>query len=299
MAVAGATGDAFTYLINPSDPSENGAQLNCTVTIGPPFGITWPSTPPPVTSATVTATVLPRAVYYTNGTKLEYFANIDSRPDVENGNVGPAAYITTMPVFDNPGGLGNNYVTRNSGWFIAPTTDSYVFFVATDDDSDLFLSLDTNPAHKQLIAQETAWVPMDAWLGDTNFVADGEGIPSQQRSDQWTNSAGVAPWASGFTLTKNNLYYIELVHHQGDGGDSFGVTYQTATMMSGVTWTNTFTNGVPSLINGTNSKTVLVTFPATYVKFTTEPTNVLVSEDGNATFYAVAGTDGEFAPQYQ
>ena len=73
-------------------------------------------------------------------------------------------WIGAQPAFDNPGNLGINYVTRDSGWFIPPATDKYVFFVATDDDSDLWLSTDSTMAKKQVIAQEESWSPYDSWL---------------------------------------------------------------------------------------------------------------------------------------
>ena len=87
---------------------------------------------------------------YNNGFKMEMFAGVTDRTLVERGNIGPCTWLKLEPNCDDPGGYGNNYVIRISGWFIPPTTDKYIFFLATDDDSDLFLSTTDNTiANKQ------------------------------------------------------------------------------------------------------------------------------------------------------
>ncbi len=295
-AVPGATGTSLTWLIDPSNvTAENGAEVYCGVTLRPPWNANFKST---LYSTTNTLTVLSPTAYYTNGVKLEYFANA-VRPDVEAGNVGPATRIGVQPSFDNPGGLGDNYVTRNSGWFIPPATDKYVFFVACDDDSDLFLSTDASIANKTMIAQEPGWSPFDSWL------VSGDGATTsapQKRSDRWTLGAtGLnPPYASGIALTKGQPYYIELVHHQGGGGDDMSVTYQTVaeTLVAG--WSTSF-QGSATLIAGTNGNIMFATWEATQPKFifSQQPTNLSVGQGAPAIFTAQAVSDVEFAPTYQ
>src|SRR5205823_6043960 len=149
--IANATSTSYTKLINPSDATESGAQYYCQATVLPPYNTTVSG----LTSATGTVTVLPGAIYYTNGLKQEFFANV-GRLDVERGNTPAATRLVVDTIMDNPGNYGNNYVTRDSGWFVPTATDYYVFFLACDDDSDLFLSTDGNPANKRLVAQEMA-----------------------------------------------------------------------------------------------------------------------------------------------
>jgi len=293
-AVAGATGSAFTYLINPSDPSENGAQVYCVATIGPPTGITGDSLPP-VTSSVATAGVLPGVTYYTNGVKIERFMGA-RRTDVENNNTAAAASVrvstrdgSASPLdftgFENLLNDGvNNYSERLSGWFIPPTTGNYVFFVASDDDSDVFLSTDNNPANKVLIAQESGWGNAREWTNNA-----GGSILSQKRSDQWTNDLGVAPYASGIALTAGNPYYIEAVHHQGIGGENVGVLAKLVTDPDP-------TNGTPPI---PSSQLMLASYAPTKLNWTSEPKSVTVFENGAAMFTAGATSDGELNVLYQ
>jgi hypothetical protein len=113
-------------------------------------------------SATGTVTVLPGLIY-TNGLKVEFFSGA-SRQDVEAGNVGPATSISLASSFEMPVDADEDYTRRVSGYFLPPTSGNYVFFVCSDDDSDLFLSTDSDPAHKRLIAQETGWSDPRQWV---------------------------------------------------------------------------------------------------------------------------------------
>jgi len=286
-AIPNATSTSYTRLVNPSDATENGAQYYCQATVLPPYNGAVSG----LTSSTGTVTLLPGAVYYTNGWKQEFFANV-GRVDVERGNTPAASSLSVLAVPDAPGGMGNNYVTRDSGWFVPPATDAYVFFLACDDDSDLFLSTDGNPANKAMIAQETAWSPTDGWLGG------GGGQITQKRSDGFSPDGGATvPYANGILLNAGTAYYIELVHHQGGGGDNFAVTYQTTNEIADPNWPITFTNGVLSRM--TNGGLVLITTPTTTINFSLQPTNTSISQGSSATIYSRASTDSELTPKYQ
>lgn len=276
--LAGATSTSHTWLL---DGSDAGAQYSCQATVLPPFNVTVSS----LTSSTATITLVP-GIFYTNGLKLEMFTGATDRTAVEKGNAAPATWIGIMPNFDNPGGYGNDYVSRVSGWFIPPATDYYVFFVASDDDSDLYLSTDATLEHKQLIAQETGWSGTEQWLNGG----------AQARSDTWSPDAGVTvPWSNGIPLIAGHLYYIENVHHQGGGGDNFGVTFQTTNDVA----LGTLVNGTPSLLQAASNNIVLVTYAPATLAWTLQPTNTSVSQGQPATFYGQAASDSEFVPTYQ
>jgi hypothetical protein len=276
--LAGATSTSHTWLL---DGSDAGAQYSCQATVLPPFNVTVSS----LTSSTATITLVP-GIYYTNGLKVEMFTGATDRTAVEQGNAAPATWIGVMPNFDNPGGYGNDYVSRVSGWFIPPATDYYVFFVASDDDSDLYLSTDATLEHKQLIAQETGWSGTEQWLNGG----------AQARSDTWSPDAGVTvPWSNGIPLIAGQLYYIENVHHQGGGGDNFGVTYQTTNDVAA----GTLQNGTPSWLQAASNNIVLVTYAPTTLAWTLQPTNTTVSQGQPVTFYAQAASGSEFALNYQ
>lgn len=286
VALAGATGTALTFLAAQPD---NNAQVYCVATVPAPYNTIISS----VNSTTGMLSVA-SANIYTNGLKREFFANTTSRTAVEAGNVKPATSVTVRPNFDDPGGYGNNYIQRLSGYFIPPTSDNYVFFVSSDDDSDLFLSTDSTPGHKALIAQETTWSGFDSWL------TAGSGLASQKRSDQWSPDGGATvPWAAGIPLTQGQLYYIEGVMHQGGGGDDYSVTYQTMTQMTNVNWAIIFTNGVPSLLEATNKNIAFISYPDTTPVWTLQPTNATATQGNAVSFYALATDSGEFPPNYQ
>ncbi len=287
-AIPNATGLSYTHLVNPFDAAENGAEYYCKATILPPYNTTITG----MNSATGIVTVLPGALYYTNGLKQEFFHSSGvNRALVEAGNVPPATSISRLAALDSNGGLGDNYVTRHSGWFIPPATDNYIFFLACDDDTDLFLSTDNNPAHKQLIAQETSWAGTRSWL-----TSSGDGTLT--RSDTFTPDNGITvPGANGYALTAGTPYYIEMVHHNGGGGDNFGVTYQTYNQVyNDPNWPLVFTNGVPSLM--TNGL-VLLTPPTTTLTWATQPTDSSAYQGDSTTFYSSASTDSEMVPTYQ
>jgi len=139
------------------------------------------------------------------------------RTTVEAGLGGtPTTDSITLNVFDTPAGQADNYTDRISGLFIPPATTNYVFFLAGDDDSDLFLSTDATPGNKRLIAQQGTWSNKDQWVP--------AGVTTT-RSDQWKNPQGVAPYANGIPLVAGQKYWIEAVHHEGGGGDNVGATF--------------------------------------------------------------------------
>jgi PA14 domain len=284
--VANATNSLHTWLL---DISDNTAQYHCHASLAAPYnGIT-------LDSATATIGVLP-GVYYTNGLRIEMFSGVTSRTAVEVGNVSPAARVFVEPNFDDPGGYGNDYISRVSGWFLPPATDNYTFFTACDDDSDLFLSTDNTIANKRLIAQETGWKGMDQWL----LGGGGSASWGQARSDQWSPDNGATiPYANGIPLNAGQPYYIENVHHQGGGGDNFSVTYQTATMMLDPNWATTFTNGTPSLLRGINNNIMYASIPATSLAWVRQPTNTTTTVGFPAKFYSLAASDSEFSLKYQ
>ena len=214
----------------------------------------------------------------------------------------PARSIFVQTNGDNPGGYGNNYASRTSGFFIPPTTDHYVFFVDADDNADLLLNTNSansaDPAGKILIAQQTAWAPLDNWLAsDTNGVAGGGNPPdwNQDRSDYFLTTNYVNPGGGGYLLNAGQLYYMELVHSQGGGGDNFGVTYQTIDQVNA----GTLTNGQPSLITTTNHTMAFMSYPDTTPTWTLQPTNITATAGSGGGFTVSAISGGEFAPNYQ
>ncbi len=287
--VTNATGESFTWLAQAAD---NGAQVYCVATVPAPYNTSVTT----VTSTTGTLTVNTTGIVVTNGLKREFFAGTTSRIAVEAGNCPPATSINVRPNFDDAGGYGDNYIQRLSGWFIPPTSDNYVFFVASDDDSDIFLSTDSTEANKLMICQEVGYSELDQWL---NPGGNGS-TASQKRSDQFVDPvSGLSPWANGIPLLAGHKYYLEGVMHQGGGADDFSVTYQTFTQVTNVNWANVFNNGTNSLLQATNGNIAYISYPDTTPTWTLQPTNITVTAGTGGGFVAAAVDGGEFAPNYQ
>ncbi len=215
-AIAGATGSGFSLVASSSD---NGAQFSCVMSV--------PGTSLSVTSSVATLTIASNGSLVSGQLAHELWSGNYSRPQIETGNSGAATTVNTVTNIDI-GSLGDNYVQRVRGYFIPATTGKYTFFLASDDDSDLFLSTNDQPSAKRLIAHQ------NNWAGDRAWTSTGNGDPieiAQKRSDQWVPDpanppANGAPYAGGISLTAGTKYYIEAVHAEGGGGDNLGVTFK-------------------------------------------------------------------------
>jgi hypothetical protein len=114
--------------------------------------------------------------------------------------------------FESLSNQADNYAEKVSGWITPAVTGDYIFFIASDDDSYLYLSTDATPEKKVLIATEPQYNGPRAWLATTRRTA---GAP-ENRSDVYTGST--------IHLEANTSYYIEADHHDGTGGDNLAVT---------------------------------------------------------------------------
>jgi uncharacterized repeat protein (TIGR01451 family) len=100
---------------------------------------------------------------------------------------------TTLSSFDEQT-LFSDDGTRIRGYLIPPVTGNYTFWIAADDQGELWLSSDTNPANASLIAS----VPLD--VPPYTFSV----FPSQQ--------SALLPLVAG------QAYYIEALQHSDVGG---------------------------------------------------------------------------------
>jgi hypothetical protein len=97
---------------------------------------------------------------------------------------------------------------RMSGWIKAPATGDYTFWITTDDNGELHLSTDANPANKRLIA----YVP--GYAGYTQWDKVFSGI------------SGTPQKSALIPLIKDHFYYVEALMKEGGGGDHIRVQWQ-------------------------------------------------------------------------
>jgi endonuclease/exonuclease/phosphatase family metal-dependent hydrolase len=107
-----------------------------------------------------------------------------------------------------PANAGDSYGQRIRGYVTAPQTGDYTFWIASDNQGELWLSTDENPANKRRIAWVDAYTYPNEW--------------ARQETDQVTVTQRSAP----VSLTAGARYYIEILHKESSGGDSLGVGWQ-------------------------------------------------------------------------
>ncbi|MBW8042650.1 MAG: hypothetical protein FVQ85_22010, partial [Planctomycetes bacterium] len=109
--------------------------------------------------------------------------------------------------FDSGTALGNDYGGQIHGWLHPAKSGDYTFWIATDDDSDLFLSTDDQPANAVRIAYIRGWCPTYDWYngGGTNNLFQ-ESVP--------------------ISLVGGQKYYIMARWKEGGGGDHCQVAWQ-------------------------------------------------------------------------
>jgi uncharacterized protein (DUF1800 family) len=117
---------------------------------------------------------------------------------------GTAANITnTLGTLEGVLNYGNNYGERVRGFFTAPATGNYYFWIAGSDSAQLWISNDGEPVNKVL----------RAWVTPTNNpTAPGQkGTSAHQWNLQSSQQSG---W---LTLAAGQKYYVEVLHKAGVG----------------------------------------------------------------------------------
>jgi len=104
--------------------------------------------------------------------------------------------------FEAPTNWADNYGTRIVGYLHAPVTGTYTFWIASDDNGELWLSTDDSAGNKVRIAY----------------------VPGWSSSRQWTKFAEQK--SAGVNLTAGQHYYIEALQKEAAGGDNLAVAWQ-------------------------------------------------------------------------
>jgi hypothetical protein len=109
---------------------------------------------------------------------------------------------STPDRFESPADWGDNYGQRLRGFLRAPADGEYVFWISGDDQCELWVSPDADPAHKTLVAR----------------------VPSFTGPRQW--DAAPEQKSKPIRLTAGRKVYVEALHHEGNGGDHVAVGWQ-------------------------------------------------------------------------
>jgi hypothetical protein len=159
---------------------------------------------PGATSSAVVITIggVPQNCASTGSITREVWNNVTGT-DVNSIPVSaPPSAVSTLTWFKAPSNSGDNFGERVRGYICPPSTGNYTFWIASDDNSELWLSTDGSPANKQKIAYVNGYTQSQEY---TKY-------PSQK-------SAPVS-------LQANTKYYIEALHKEGSQGDNLAVGWQ-------------------------------------------------------------------------
>ncbi len=175
------TGSANTYTIVEADISlPMGPQILRLCSNGPDFCVNW-------------FEIAPR------GTYREIWTGVSGNRTSQIPLTRTPSSTGFLPTLETPANSGDNYGIRLRSYLRAPSTGTYRFWIASDNDSDLLLSTSSNPASKRRIASVS---------GNTN-------------PRQWAKYASQR--SAGISLVAGQLYYVEVLQKEGTGGDHVSV----------------------------------------------------------------------------
>jgi hypothetical protein len=107
-----------------------------------------------------------------------------------------------LNIFETPTNLADDYGTRVRGYIKPPYGGNYTFWISSDNQSQLWLSSDYDPANRVLIASVPDWTGPRDWY-----------IYSSQQS-------------LPIPLVAGQKYYIEALHKEGAGDDNLAVAWR-------------------------------------------------------------------------
>ena len=114
----------------------------------------------------------------------------------------PTVKYYTNSAFELRSNYGDNYGSRARTLLIPSASGSYTFWIASDDNSELWFSTNSDAANKKLIAYVSDWASPRQW---TKFA-------SQQ--------------SAPIPLVAGQAYYLETLHKDGASLDNLAVAWQ-------------------------------------------------------------------------
>ncbi|MBT1705968.1 PA14 domain-containing protein [Chryseosolibacter indicus] len=180
-----------------------------------PYSFRWENVPAGTYSITAVATdnegatsiPTPTEIYVegcsATGTILrEVWRNVSGTSVSDIPVNSPPSETSQLSILESPGNIGTKYGTRIRGYICPPVTGAYLFYIASNDNSELWLSSNFNPANKVRIA----------------YV---NGATEPRQWNKYSSQGSVA-----INLVQNQTYYIEVLHKQGVGTDHVSVGWR-------------------------------------------------------------------------
>ena len=158
-----------------------------------------------------------------------------------------------LDLFEGPKDWDNDYGSRLYGWLVAPESGEYTFWIASDDWSELWLSIDADPANTELIA----------------YVNGGTG------SREWTKFPSQK--SKPITLQADCKYYVEAIMKERGNRDNIAVAWEPP-------------HGILEVISGQHVDPYVV--PPVHVS-SPSPPNGAMSTEQNPVLGWLAGQNAE------
>jgi hypothetical protein len=135
------------------------------------------------------------------GTSVADLTNDPRYPEAPDGR-------ECLDGFEGPTDWADHYGSRLIGWLLPPVSGEYTFWIASDDDSELWLSTDDDPANMiPAIAKVVGWTGSREW----------DKYPEQK--------------SHALTLEAGQKYYMMALMKEHDGGDNIAVAWQGPGML--------------------------------------------------------------------
>ena len=106
---------------------------------------------------------------------------------------------TTLGILEGYTNAYDGFGGRISGYIVPPTTGTYYFWIASDDDGELWLSTNSSTSNKSLIANINGWTNSRQW-------------------NKYSTQKSVA-----ISLVAGQIYYFEALYKEGGGGDNIAI----------------------------------------------------------------------------
>src|SRR6185369_2607411 len=164
--------------------------------------------------------------------------------------------------FEAPTDIDENYGQRMRALLIAPATGNYSFWIASDDNSQLFLSTNDQPVNRRVIASVNGWTSAREWTKEAN------------------QKSALVPLMAG------QRYYIEALMKEGGGGDNLAVRWQLP-------------DGTIEEPLAASRMTPFTGAPTSPPVITSQPTNTTTVEGNGITFRVVCNNFDPLSYQWQ
>jgi xyloglucan-specific exo-beta-1,4-glucanase len=146
-------------------------------------------------TSTATGSILREFWTGINGSTISSLTSNTNYPNNPTGR----EQLTSL---EGPTNWAHNYGTRIRGYIHPTVSGAYTFWVAGDDNTDLYLSTSDNPANSSRIAYVNGWTNPRQW--------------NKYSTQQSTT----------INLVAGQKYYIEVLHKESTGGDNVAVAWQ-------------------------------------------------------------------------